>query len=297
MGNLTYADVSEHQPNADFVGIRKQSDVIAARTAYGTRLDLTMPSRRDKIRAAQFQVVIWYMFLRASQDARKQAEATIAMIGDLLPNEFFCVDYESDSSHLLRTSGAEASFDLATASSSMPTVDQRNLAAQTFEDHAKRKTLIYMNASTAGIYPDPSRPLWAAAYQKSEPSIKHVAWQHTNAGGPWAGCGHCDTSTFHGTSEDFLGALGPVQHSSLAPCVAIAATKTGQGYYQVGADGGVFCYGDAQFYGSMGGKPLQAPVVGMQVTPSGGGYWLVSADYGIFAFGDAPFFGHFTPSR
>jgi len=28
------------------------------------------------------------------------------------------------------------------------------------------------------------------------------------------------------------------------------------------ADGGVFSYGDAGFYGSAGGRPLSAPVVG-----------------------------------
>ena len=28
------------------------------------------------------------------------------------------------------------------------------------------------------------------------------------------------------------------------------------------SDGGIFSYGDAGFYGSMGGKPLNAPIVG-----------------------------------
>ena len=37
------------------------------------------------------------------------------------------------------------------------------------------------------------------------------------------------------------------------------------------ADGGVFSFGDAQFWGSMGGKPLDAPVVGIVSTPGGGG--------------------------
>jgi hypothetical protein len=33
------------------------------------------------------------------------------------------------------------------------------------------------------------------------------------------------------------------------------------GYWLVGADGGIFSFGDAQFYGSMGAKPLVAPIV------------------------------------
>jgi hypothetical protein len=30
-----------------------------------------------------------------------------------------------------------------------------------------------------------------------------------------------------------------------------------------GSDGGIFSFGGAQFYGSMGGKPLNKPMVGM----------------------------------
>lgn len=71
----------------------------------------------------------------------------------------------------------------------------------------------------------------------------------------------------------------------------MAATPDGHGYWLVGGDGGVFAYGDAQFYGSMGGKPLNAPIVGIAAAPDGKGYWLVASDGGIFAFGDAMFSG------
>ena len=73
--------------------------------------------------------------------------------------------------------------------------------------------------------------------------------------------------------------------------MGIAATPDGQGYWEVAADGGIFGFGDAPFYGSMGGKPLNAAVVGIAATPDGGGYWEVAADGGIFAFGDAAFEG------
>ncbi|HLG67679.1 MAG TPA: CHAP domain-containing protein, partial [Acidimicrobiales bacterium] len=69
------------------------------------------------------------------------------------------------------------------------------------------------------------------------------------------------------------------------------ATPTGKGYWLVAADGGVFAFGDAGFFGSMGGVPLVAPVVGMAATPTGKGYWLVAGDGGVFAFGDAGFYG------
>lgn len=59
------------------------------------------------------------------------------------------------------------------------------------------------------------------------------------------------------------------------------------GAYLISSDGGVFTVDGAPFFGSMGGKHLNAPVVDMELTESGGGYWLLGADGGIFAFGDA----------
>ena len=66
---------------------------------------------------------------------------------------------------------------------------------------------------------------------------------------------------------------------------------TAKGYWEVASDGGLFAFGDAQFYGSMGGKPLNEPIVGIAATPTGGGYWEVASDGGIFAFGNAQFYG------
>ena len=84
---------------------------------------------------------------------------------------------------------------------------------------------------------------------------------------------------------------GQVSIASKAPFVGMATTPDGKGYWLVAADGGVFAYGDAGFYGSMGGRVLAAGVVGMAATPDGKGYWLVAADGGVFAFGDAAFYG------
>src|ERR1700730_8732639 len=80
-------------------------------------------------------------------------------------------------------------------------------------------------------------------------------------------------------------------NSLAAPIVGMAGTPSGGGYFLVGADGGVFTFGDAVFRGSMGGRALAAPIVGIAVTPSGSGYYLVGADGGGFAFGDAVFRG------
>ena len=72
----------------------------------------------------------------------------------------------------------------------------------------------------------------------------------------------------------------------------MAATPDGQGYWFVASDGGVFAYGDAGFYGSMGAKPLNQPIVGMATHPGRQGLLARRRRRGVvFAFGDAPFFG------
>ena len=43
----------------------------------------------------------------------------------------------------------------------------------------------------------------------------------------------------------------------------MAAAPTGGGYWLVASDGGVFSFGGAPFFGSMGGIRLVQPVVGM----------------------------------
>jgi outer membrane protein assembly factor BamB len=72
------------------------------------------------------------------------------------------------------------------------------------------------------------------------------------------------------------------------------ATTSGNpagGYTMAASDGGIFNYGNAGYFGSQGGKPLNKPIGGIAATPDGKGYWEVASDGGIFAFGDATFYG------
>jgi hypothetical protein len=62
----------------------------------------------------------------------------------------------------------------------------------------------------------------------------------------------------------------------------------------VAADGGIFDFGDAGFFGSTGGYPLVAPIVGLAPTAGGGGYWLADADGDVFDYGDAANYGSAT---
>ncbi len=98
--------------------------------------------------------------------------------------------------------------------------------------------------------------------------------------------------------------LTGVSCSSASACVAVGYYSNGtnvrtlvqsaisvSGYRLVASDGGIFAFGSAGFYGSMGGTHLNQPIVGMAATPIGTGYWLVASDGGIFAFGSAGFYG------
>jgi hypothetical protein len=93
-------------------------------------------------------------------------------------------------------------------------------------------------------------------------------------------------------NDSYLNYLGtPIELNLNQPVVSMAITPDEGGYWMVAADGGVFAYGDAPFYGSTGNLTLNKPIVGMAATPDGKGYWFVAADGGIFAYGDAGFYG------
>ena len=60
------------------------------------------------------------------------------------------------------------------------------------------------------------------------------------------------------------------------------------GYWLIASDGGVFAFGDAGFFGSLGGAPPSTGLVGVAPTPDGGGYWVLGANGTVYNFGDAP---------
>jgi hypothetical protein len=100
-----------------------------------------------------------------------------------------------------------------------------------------------------------------------------------------------------GTAADH----GDLRTTNVNASVAdLAATPTGNGYWEMGSDGGIFTFGDATYYGSTGSFILNQPLVAMAPTKSGHGYYLLAKDGGVFTFGDGSFFGSaggVAPSR
>jgi hypothetical protein len=90
----------------------------------------------------------------------------------------------------------------------------------------------------------------------------------------------------------FAALLSFVPTSPAASAAEVSKKGTlGDGYFFVATDGGIFNFGDSDFFGSTGDIKLNQPIVGAEPTPTGEGYWLVASDGGIFTFGDAEFFG------
>ena len=68
-------------------------------------------------------------------------------------------------------------------------------------------------------------------------------------------------------------------------------TNAGGGYWVLGADGGVFAFGRAHFYGRPAAPAGNTRFVGLAATRTGRGYWVVDSRGSVRGFGDAKLFG------
>jgi hypothetical protein len=73
----------------------------------------------------------------------------------------------------------------------------------------------------------------------------------------------------------------------------IVASPSGLGYAICAEDGGVFCFGDFPFQGSLPSIDVTptGAIVGIARTPSGLGYWMADEVGHVFSFGDAVYHG------
>ena len=128
----------------------------------------------------------------------------------------------------------------------------------------------------------------------SSVSIEGQGWGHGIGMGQWGALGYAtgqDNGEGNWTySQIVTHYYGPATLSTLPGSSGQPSGGVG-GYWINASDGGVFSFGNAEFYGSTGGMRLNAPVVGMASTHDAGGYWEVTTDGGVFSFGDAAFYG------
>jgi hypothetical protein len=75
-----------------------------------------------------------------------------------------------------------------------------------------------------------------------------------------------------------------------APIIGIMSSPDGRGYLLVGADGGVFAFGDATFSGSCYQFPCGSNTAVAAAVPdkTGRGYWFLTTIGTSYNFGDAP---------
>lgn len=77
-----------------------------------------------------------------------------------------------------------------------------------------------------------------------------------------------------------------------APIVGMVPSVDDRGYFMVGADGGVFAFGDAKYEGSCPGiGGCVGAAVAVMPDASGLGYWLVTSLGAVYTFGDAKYLG------
>jgi len=108
-------------------------------------------------------------------------------------------------------------------------------------------------------------------------------------------------AAFYGsTYSDGITGLGGA-HPLNAPIIGGEASADGQGYWLIGADGGVFTFGDAIFSGSTyslgytglgGSNPLPGDLTSIMPNPRGPGYYLLTSRGYVFAVGGAPNFAN-----
>jgi hypothetical protein len=289
MADLIIPDLSEWQKGADLAALAAAGyPALILRAHNGHRPDTMFQEWQAQARRLGFAALGFYQYLAADVDAAHQAAdfaAIVAAAGPLRPGEFLLCDDEEGAGD--QAPRVNAWFDVVDIAFHDPAADWVYSGLNFYRAH--------LGATRSGAH------RWLAAYGPTEPAEPHELWQFTSSNTFPGVPGKADASRFHGTVAQLVALNAPPAPSAPArernypglnkPVCAAARTSTGAGYWLAAADGGVFNYGDAGFFGSMGDKPMNAPVVAIVPTPTDLGYWLIGADGGVFNFGDAAFHG------
>ena len=64
-------------------------------------------------------------------------------------------------------------------------------------------------------------------------------------------------------------------------------TPSGHGYWMLSSDGSIYAFGDAPYFGGVGGCTNYGGARRLLPTPTGNGYWIATANGSVIPFGDA----------
>lgn len=195
MSDTFVADISNYQANVDLPTYRASNGKIICQISWGTAVTVN-PLRVLQIASLKFDVVIWYLGLRADQDIAAQVAAFTSMIPVQTAGETYCVDWE------------------ATGNINPPTLAQVNQARSLLAAHYGILPGWIGTYGSTSIFQSQGLPdwggwVWVASYETAEPNIAHVLWQFTNGTyqsqpyGPinFPGIGFVDGSVFHAIDE------------------------------------------------------------------------------------------------
>ena len=87
----------------------------------------------------------------------------------------------------------------------------------------------------------------------------------------------------------YYGSLSRVKLN--APIVGGAITSQCDGYWLLGADGGIFTFGSARFHGSLSGVISGNSARSILPLPDGSGYWILTRSGKIYALGNCAYLG------
>lgn len=278
-------DVSKWQGTIDWAQVKADGiDFAIARTSHGFNdRDATFTRNWVGMKANGIVRGV-YHYLLPQQDAVAQADLMVDMInaaGGLEPTDLSPVlDLED-------RGGLTAAQVMAKADAFLARVRART----------GRYPMIYCSPgfwNPLAAAPHSDNPLWVAHWGVAAPTIPSgwrawTFWQ-TSATGRVAGINaNVDTDFFNGSVADLKVYAGRAAPAGFFR--GLAFNSTGNGYWQVATDGGVFTYGDATFRGTAGGRRHPQPIIGIVRTATGLGYWLFRADGVVIPFGDATHVG------
>ncbi len=81
--------------------------------------------------------------------------------------------------------------------------------------------------------------------------------------------------------------LGDPFRAGAAAGIAITAAQDADSYWVTTADGAVFSFGNAPYFGSLPDKGIRTKAADIAGRPGGGGYWVLGVDGAVYPFGAA----------